>query len=154
MPEEVKCEYHGITITYNESTDVWLFTLRGRDRSAETLLKAKEYIDRPVKSTKANTFTRTKVMLRTGGSFVEGEVTSIAGTGYRGRAEAWVSYTVEGRAQRAKYFCNDLYPINPVNMSGIERIRAIDEQRAKLNREREAVVAGLKPYVPPEPESE
>jgi hypothetical protein len=37
-----------ITITYDEKDNRWHFELRGRQRSAESLAKAKEFIDKPV----------------------------------------------------------------------------------------------------------
>lgn len=41
----IKVIHSGIEILYVEGENKWTFTLRGRDRSADSLAKAKEYID-------------------------------------------------------------------------------------------------------------
>jgi hypothetical protein len=39
--------YKGIEISYDERSDKWLYTLRGKDRSADILVNAKKAIDKP-----------------------------------------------------------------------------------------------------------
>jgi hypothetical protein len=48
----IKTVYNGIEISYNENRDLWEFELRGRDRTADSLVKAKEFIDKPVVDSK------------------------------------------------------------------------------------------------------
>jgi hypothetical protein len=44
---EVKVVCKGIEIKYDENSNCWNFELRNLERSAETLLKAKQAIDKP-----------------------------------------------------------------------------------------------------------
>src|SRR5512135_829560 len=47
MRTEITTTYGGVDITYHERENIWKFELRGRERKAESLAKAKEAIDRP-----------------------------------------------------------------------------------------------------------
>lgn len=53
---QVQVTHREIPIIYDEREDKWCFTLRGRDRSAESLAKAKGIIDKPVPTEKAKPF--------------------------------------------------------------------------------------------------
>lgn len=57
---EITHTHEGILITYDENANLWRFTLRGRDRSTDSLSKAKEAIDKPV-ATKAKPFEKIQV---------------------------------------------------------------------------------------------
>lgn len=97
MSEVVKTTHRGIEISYNETKNTWHFTLRGRDRTAETLANAKAAIDKPDPSGK-KPFERIKaIMTEYGTNFLEGEITSIAENGY-GRQYVW--FTTEPRGRR------------------------------------------------------
>lgn len=50
-PETV-VTYHGTEVGYYESINKWVFVLRGRERTVESLAQAKEAIDKPVKEKK------------------------------------------------------------------------------------------------------
>src|SRR5687767_3440774 len=103
------------TITYNESEDKWEFTLRGRDRSAGSLVKAKEYIDKPVPAEKAKPFEKIAAW-KFGYSDkpVRVEITGIAESpSYRRNA---LSVWIKNGTQREKVdvlYC--IYPSNPEN---------------------------------------
>lgn len=62
---QIAVEHNGIKITYNEDRNEWEFTLRDRDRTAETLAKARECIDRPVKD-KKTVFQRIECWIKRG----------------------------------------------------------------------------------------
>ena len=47
MNDNLIVTYRDIAITYDEQKDKWFFTLRGRDRSADSLANAKKAIDAP-----------------------------------------------------------------------------------------------------------
>lgn len=53
---QIEVTHSGTTITYNENKDKWEFTLRGRDRSADSLAGAKASIDKPVPAEKVKPF--------------------------------------------------------------------------------------------------
>lgn len=52
MTEPIVITYNGIPITYCEKANEWAFTLRGRDRVAESLAQARKTIDRPSRTEK------------------------------------------------------------------------------------------------------
>ena len=99
--EKVSVTYDGIEIEYLEADDKWCFELRGRERKADTLAKAKEAIDKPAPQEK--TFVPIKAYFREGlGSdmrFKEATITSLAEvSGYDGQ-QVW--YTVNGKRGKA-----------------------------------------------------
>lgn len=49
METQITHTHNDIEIVYDEQSNTWKFTLRNRDRSAESLVKAKEMIDKPEK---------------------------------------------------------------------------------------------------------
>src|SRR6476646_9588862 len=124
----ITVKYRDITeIVYDEEKDKWVFTLRGRERSAESLGKAKEIIDKPEPKNK-KPFERVKCIGLSRHSWVrdkpfeEFEVTSIAeGPGY-GRVEVWTSSKANGREKRNADGC---YPATPANMAYATEYEAI-----------------------------
>lgn len=70
--------YTGIKIQYIEGRDRWVFELRGKDRSAETLRKAKDAIDKPAPRDKSDSFTPFDAMIQTYGGHKPCRVTSMA----------------------------------------------------------------------------
>lgn len=149
--------YEGVTITYNESDNNWGLTLRGRDRVADSLKQAKEFIDKPVKE-KAKPFERFeayKVTGWSGGSIVikPVTVTSIAApSGYRhSPTEVWVT---DEKKERSKCNASDVHPSTSYNVERVqgieklcEQIKGLQEQVYKLRKE-------LKPYVIPKEDGE
>jgi hypothetical protein len=79
---EIKATHNGIEITYNEHFNRWDFELRGRERSAESLYKAKQIISKPCSEPSSKTFVRRKgyILDRWGfGEPIAVEITSVAG---------------------------------------------------------------------------
>jgi hypothetical protein len=124
MAETVSITYSDVVITYDERADVWRFELRGRDRHAESLLKAKEAIDKPAPEPKGKPFERFKAYIGDyGNTFTEIEVLSVAADGYRG-LELWVN----SKRGRRKEKAGDIYPITPENTAAVQRIAELSEQ--------------------------
>ena len=139
MADAVATTYGGVEIVYNERSDVWRFTLRGRERSASTLAKAKEAIARPEPKEKA--FEPTDAYFcRYGGGAKLARITSLAdGSGYGG-IQVWC--TIGG--QRTKESLGDFYEVSPENDLILAECKAIDEQIEKLNSKRNAKFRGMK----------
>lgn len=85
MENIITTEYNGTTITYDEASNTWKFTLRSRDRFTNSLTGAKEAIDKPVPADKAKAFQRIKAWFFRYGKPPESvEVTGVAEQNYHG----------------------------------------------------------------------
>lgn len=130
--------YGGIKITYDERSNKWMFELRGRERSAESLAKAKEAIDKPEPKDK-KPFTKFEAwFLRMYGCEAKRvTVTSVADSTWRDGVHLWV---VDGKG-RSKESASDLYPCSPWNdqiIAEMQAIRAqIDDLKRKLTKRKE-----------------
>jgi hypothetical protein len=133
------------TITYNESEDKWEFTLRGRDRSAESLAKAKEYIDKPVPAEKAKPFEKIPAwLLDYNRKPVQVEVTGVAErTRYGGEEEVWI----KSGATRCKQKVRNIVPSNRKNDELIASMLCNLEDQRKLSNEYEKLRQKLDPLV-------
>lgn len=100
MPE-IQYTHEETAITYDEGRNVWTFTLRGRDRSAESLAKAKEFIDRPIPAEKAKPFEKISAWKSNYSDAPENvEVTGIAeGTRYGRGPQVWIKDS-DGKRQK------------------------------------------------------
>lgn len=143
---EMKVMYEGIEITYNEPKDIWQFELRGRERSAESLAKAKEAINKPVADKASSAFKRTPAYATSGyrwdSSFTVGEVTSIADVSYGTQYVWFVSQS--GKRAKVRHDCTCLAtPQNSALITSIESLiaeckaldskgRALYEKLAKI----------------------
>lgn len=137
------------TITYNESENRWTFTLRGRDRSAESLAKAKEYIDKPLPPEKAKPFEKIPAwIIRYNDRPEKGEITGIAERRY-GREQVWV--TVDGKRSK-ETVSYTVYPSNPKNDKLIEQILAAQVEIDKLKESISESKSHLDPLVLPKDE--
>lgn len=158
--------YSNTTIEYLEDENKFRFELRGRERKADSLKQAKEWLDRPepVKKTAKN-FKPIQVVLANGGYSDNGyhkkhrtvvTVTSIPADRYRNEANnpshAWVSHE---NNTRSKEGVHNLYLIHDTNAKRWEEYDSlvvegerIEEQKKKVLKTLEAV--DLKPYLLPE----
>lgn len=131
----VTTTYQGIEITYSEQNDTWGFVLRGRERNALSLAKAKEAIDKPVPAEKGKTFERRAVIKLSSYSIEAefGEVTSIADqTGYRGSPYLWFVGAKSGR--RSKEPANMMYLDTAENRAIMATAEGINEEANKLHK--------------------
>ena len=94
MEKPLVVTYEGIEIAYIEGSNDWRFELRGRSRRAESLSKAKEFIDKePSKKKPFEPFSALVVTRYDNGDFRQVQVTSCAGPSrYKGaELEWWIS---------------------------------------------------------------
>ncbi len=131
---DLQITYGDVPISYDERNDQWTFTLRGRDRIADSLAKAKEFIDKPVKE--SSSFKRVKALYsKYQNPLHEVEVTSIAGTGRGGRLDVWV---MDGK-ERSKRTANELFAFTPENLGRAAQIAELDKQIAALEQQKDAI---------------
>jgi hypothetical protein len=132
----VETIYKNVTVKYDELSNTWKFELRGRSRSVESLAKAKEAIDKPVKEN-APVFERVCAYRHGyGEGFVQGEITSIAENNYGPSHDVW--FTPKG-GQRSKRDASRVYPASAKNVSLIieherlqKEIRALQDKQSAL----------------------
>lgn len=164
MTTEIKAAltvvYSGITIEYLEDDSKFRFELRGKERKAESLKQAKEWIDKPEPVKKANKkFERFEVTFSNGymGAHKRNRsvvtITSIAEDRYRNDANdpsaAWV---LKSNGERAKAGVHALYPINPTSAALWEKYDALLEEGERITKAAEKVLKSiptlnLKPYL-------
>lgn len=138
-------------ITYNESENKWTFTLRGRDRSAESLVKAKELIDKPVPAEKAKPFEKIPVwFFKYNGPPVKAEVIGIAeGRGY-GRSEyVWINCEGTRKKESTAY---SIYPSDKKNDALVEQIIAKEKEIENARKAVDSLKQKLSPLVLPKDE--
>ena len=143
----MKTEYSGIEITYDEGRDNWLFVLRGRSRSAPSLAKAKEAIDKEPKEKRAQTFPRFEAYMWAYDGFKTVTVTSIADDGYHNGMTFWVS-DADGRRRKERDY--SLFPVNDHNTAIKDNILAKDAEREALSEAIDALKGGLQKATAPE----
>lgn len=131
MTEALKVTYSDIEVTYDEKDNVWRFELRGRQRSSESLSKAKDAIDAPAPTDK-KPFTRIKAYIESYASgFNPCEVTSIAEFSY-GSQQVWI---VEGK-DRSKKAAGNIVLDTPANVALIEEWRETHKQQNALEQKK------------------
>lgn len=130
--QQIKVTHSGVTITYNEREDKWQFTLRGRDRSADSLAKAKEYIDKPIPAEKAKPFAKIPAWLYSYNAEepVKVEVTGIAEINY-GCQSVWINNS----GVRSKERVHNIYQRNDKNDMLIGQIISKLQQVGSLREE-------------------
>lgn len=138
----MKTEYNGIEITYDETKNVWRFELRGRTRSAESLAKAKEAIDKEPADKRKQEFPRFDAYLCAyGDNFSVVTVTGIAESrGWSTEHEFWVK---NANGDRSKQRFKSLFPVNDTNTAIVEEAKRISEEVAKLEERRRNVMSKL-----------
>jgi hypothetical protein len=147
---EMSVVYAGITIVYTEADNLWRFELRGRDRSAGSLAKAKEFIDKEP-TEKAEPFERVKAYLtsRFDGDYKPCEITAVAESRW-GSNFAWIS--IDGK--RVKVNVGNLIPVTPENDSIIAQLVVMYAERTKLNKQIDKLGSSMKRYKVPSEEGE
>lgn len=136
----MKTIYKEIEITYDEKSNLWLFQLRGRDRSAPSLAKAKEFIDKPAEKSE-KPFERVKVYVYQWHEWQEGEVTSVAANRGISNPEVWVVCNKE----RSKTYAYNCYPMSDANVKAMKDYRRLDAEIEKLRTQRDAVKEKMQP---------
>jgi len=128
----MRTEYNGITIVYDELKDKFIFTLRGRERWADSLTKAKVAIDTPVKNKKESTFEPVEAYHRSYYSqkFEKVKVTSMVDCGLGRQPDFWISNSGKNRS---KVGAHNIYPITDSSTKIVNECNAIIDQIAELH---------------------
>lgn len=148
-PKSITVVHDDTTITYDESEDRWTFTLRGRDRSAESLAKAKEYIDKPLPPEKAKPFEKIPAWFFPYSDRPHKvEITGIAERRY-GYEQVWI--TCEGKRKKENV-SHSVYPSNTKNDALVQQVLAAQQEIDKLKKSIEDSKSHLQPLVLPKEE--
>jgi hypothetical protein len=127
----MKTQHNGTEIEYDESRNEWLFELRGRSRAAESLTKAKEFIDKPVAEKDEKPFQRTPAYFWDwNGSPKECEITGVAESpSYSSRTEhLWIVC----EKKRAKQPAEKCFHRNEASAVIVKEWLEIESERARL----------------------
>jgi hypothetical protein len=136
----VKQIYEGIEIAYDEDGNTWKFELRGRARSAESLTKAKEAIDKEPAEKRKQTFHKFDAYVFSyHGGYKIATVTSVAEGGWRGDLSFWISQD----GKRSKERAANIFPVNAHNTKLIEERKILDAKIEALQEEAGEVSAKL-----------
>jgi hypothetical protein len=147
---DLTTNHGGIVITYDEHRNKWLFTLRDRDRSVDTLTQARDIIDKPLPKEKAKPFEKIAAwFIDHGDDPARAIVTGTAEKDYAGRASVWINKD----GQRSKEAIEGkVYPSNPANDELVSGITAKRAQIKQLENECRSLRHKLQPLViAPEP---
>lgn len=148
----IKETYKEVEITYNERNNTWEFILRGRERTAESLAKAKEIIDKPP-APKEKPFERVPVWYchyREG--WHRGTVTSLKQCRYSSHVEARVSFGKESIATVGAVRVvepSELFPCNEKSDALVEEWKVLEEEIQSLTKQQEKIKGWMKHYIPP-----
>ncbi len=150
MNTPIQLTHDGIVITYDEQQNKWCFTLRGRDRSADSLAKAKEIIDKPVPKEKAKPFEKIAAwFFRYSDLPKKIEVTGIAENRSYGGQQVWINCEGNRSKESAAY---TIYPQNEKNDSLIAQIVAKENEIIAARKTVDALKRKLSPLVLPKDE--
>lgn len=142
MNDTLKTTYGGVEIVYRDAENDWLFTLRGRERTASSLQLAKDAIDKP--ETKKNEFKRFTAFLKDY-SCCPWQV-EVTGTAARSRWEtspqAWVQNEDLGRR---KVKVSDLFVFDDSSVKIVAEWEDLRQQADELNKKAIELTKGLKP---------
>ncbi len=129
----MKTEYNEIEISYDEGRDRWLFELRGRSRSADSLAKAKEAIDKEPAEKRQQTFPRFQAYFWRYDDLKVVTVTSIAEEASYGKSK--VFWVMDKDNRRSKELQHSLFPVNEHNTKIIEAVKAKEAEVEKLQED-------------------
>lgn len=151
--QSITVEHKGIVITYNEYQNQWTFTLRNRERSVETLVQARQMIDRPAPADKS-CFKPVQVWFIDSDGLKSGKVTSVTVQRYRTQdPQCRISYNNdEGKIERIRQFSSMLYPSNPHNDALAKSVKDLDSKIKELRNQKAGLQKQLIPLqIPEEP---
>lgn len=156
----VTVQHSGIAVEYLEESNKWRFELRGRERNADSLTQAKEWIDKPEPEKKpSKNFKRFEVVCCNGYSGplkrnrIVVTVTSIASDRYRDdKSNPSAAWVLKSDGERAKQGVHSLYPIHETNAKKWEEYDKLTEESERIEKEMKRVLnsietLNLKPYL-------
>ena len=151
--------YREVEIVLLEDENKWRFTANGRERTAPTLPKAREYINNALdavekkKEKKWEPFEAWYQGRFGGREFIKVTVTSEAGAGYSSEREFWISYQSKdyrGRDERKreKVRQTELFVDSPESAELIQRSGDLKKQAAELEDDARQLIGKLVPINP------
>lgn len=144
--------YCDITIEYLEDENKFRFELRGRERKAESLKQAKEWIDKPEPAKKSSKkFERFNVTYSggySGGAHKKSRcvvtVTSASEDRYReDKSDPSAAWVLRQNGSREKLGVHWLYPINPTSTVLWEKYDALIEEKERIDAEATKVLKSI-----------
>lgn len=142
MSDTLIITHSGIVITYDENGNKFKFELRGRQRSAESLAKARETIDKPVTEKEEKTFKPVECWHKAsyGDEFKKVKVTSVAeALPYETARNVWIS----DQGVRSKVRSDSIYLITGANNALVERYKKLNDEIAAKAQELRDIVEKL-----------
>lgn len=158
--------YRDVTIEYLEDENKFRFELRGRERKAESLKQAKEWIDKPKPMKKAAKNFKPIQVVFADGTYSDNRyhkkyrkvvtVTSVPADRFRNEANnpshAWVSHEDNTRSKERSHNLYLIHDTNAKRWEEYDRLvvegERIEEQKKQVLKTLEAI--DLKPYLLPE----
>lgn len=144
MNDSITVTYKGIVIAYDEYRNRWMFVLRGREKSSESLSNAKETIDKPApKATKP--FTPIPAWyIRHSSNAVPVEVTSVAENGYGRGLFVWIKC---GKQRSKESVAYSIYPRSDKNDELCRQMESKRKQMESIDQEIDKLKRALDPLV-------
>ena len=142
MADTLEVKYKEVEIVYSEENSRFEFELRGKERYAESLAKAKEAIDKPVPGPAGKKFEPVRALFRSYGGVKPGTITSIAESGYRSQ-EVW--FTQDEGKRRSKECLSDMCEESERNLRLCEESKALDKEAESLCQKAEERRTSMKP---------
>ena len=141
MSNELKQTYRDVEIVYVERDDRWNFTVNGKERNRESLVKAKESIDRALDHERVEKpWEPFAAYLFRGGELREVKVTSQADTSrYSNSRQYWIA---QGGKRSKEPECY-LYAVTPENEKAIARWRELEAEIDRLSQEQRMLIDGM-----------
>jgi len=125
--------YRDIEITYRETENVWNFTVNGKERNRESLMKARESIDNALdKEVVEKPWQPFDAYLYRYNEFILVKVTSEADSLYSSSRQFWV----KNGSKRSKESELYLYAVNSENDKLLAELRRLDKQINDLEMQR------------------
>lgn len=149
--EPIKQTYRDVEVIYVESSDHWNFIVNGRERNAESLAKAKEFIDRSLDYERKEKPWKPFAAYHKdyNRDFTPITVTSEADRGYGSARYFWVSRSnPNGSKQRSKESELEIYAATPENEAAIARWRELNAEVDRIEAEKRVLVEGMAKIAP------
>lgn len=142
-------EYKKVEITYDESRNLWCFTLRGKDRSASSLANAKETIDKPAPKDSVP-FTKIEAWhFEYGNTPRWAVVTGLGEKNWGSGTYVWLTKDKKRSKERVE---GSVFPQNSTNDAICAQIIEKEKQRETLSTEIHKLKSKLLPLVLPKNE--
>ena len=137
MKEQLTVEHQGIKIIYRETDNKFVFELRNRERSVDSLREAREAIDKPAPKDEP-AFARIDAWHRSyRDPYHKVQVTSLVDSHWK---ECWI---MDGK-KRSKVRQSSVFPCGPHNDALVGKLIALNTEINQLTRETNDTAEKLK----------